>query len=925
MKVNSFITKKSIDFTRTVVLVLVVVLIAVVLPAQLRAEEANQAPTLNPIGGREGQEGEWFVIPRIIATDPDDDTLTIQAANLPSGVRFFPATSSPGYVEYKLRWPDRFVKAGTYTPTFTVTDGNGGTDSETITITIDIAGGNQPPEFSPPPTPEQYGTEGVEFRSEVITLIDPDGPNLNFVPQNLPAGARISMMRIAPPNLLDFRITWPAEHVVAGDYTVTLVANDGIAPQVSESITIHIAGTGSHDPILHPIGDKQGQEGEWFVIPRIIATDPDDDTLTIQAANLPSGIRFFPATSSPGYVEYKLRWPDRFVKAGTYTPTFTVTDGNGGTDSETITIAIIDTTPPGQPTVNSVTSPTNLETQIITGTKSDDTAAILVTSSQATISPLSYPTSTNWSCTVTLQEGNNDFAVIAEDEAGNQSQPVAFAITLDIIPPEVIITSPEDNAVVTTSEITLEGTVDEIPFSETRTLQEGENIVTKQATDAAGNTSEASVKVFYYTAQVIGPEGGIVISQNGDIVLEIPEGALDTPQAIIAIDRNEEDFPDAQIPQDTKIVGALQIMPAGVTFQKPVKLRLPLDEPQIPGTPLEIFLLPEPNGFFAMTSSVSMLSSEAFEIKEAAFESAGNTSYVDTGTYTATTEINHLSIYVALKNMISSGTPIGGGVDIPTPDLFTGAFTHDIPIEIPKGRRNMHPNLSLQYRSGNPNDWTGFGWQLNLGYIQRSTKHGTPAYNDDDTFVFVSQSQSQELVHLAGNLYQAKVEGAFIKYYKESDDTWYLLTKDGNKMYLGQTSASKQTTQRGIFAWYLTKAVDPNGNYTEFNYAKHDNKVYLDNILYTGNEDTGASPRYEVKFYLEDRTDISSSYISGEECKITKRLDHIEVFCDSDLVWTYQLGYTYSPDTSRSLLTAITQKGSDGASYPTKTFGYQVK
>ena len=233
------------------------------------------------------------------------------------------------------------MKEGVYENiTFTARDGKGGITQETITI--DIVGGNQPPEFSPSPIPEQYGTEGVAFNSELITLTDSDGPNMNFASQNLPAGAYISMMRISPPNLLEFRITWPAEHVVAGDYTVIFVADDGIAPQVSEPITIHIAGaSGNYDPTLHSIGDRQGQEGQWFAIKSIVATDPDNDTLTIEATNLPSGVRFFPTDSRGGYVEYKLKWPDRFVREGIYENiTFTVRDGNSGTDQETIKITI---------------------------------------------------------------------------------------------------------------------------------------------------------------------------------------------------------------------------------------------------------------------------------------------------------------------------------------------------------------------------------------------------------------------------------------------------------------------------------------------------------------------------------------------------------------------------------------------------------
>jgi len=525
----------------------------------------------------------------------------------------------------------------------------------------------------------------------------------------------------------------------------------------------------------------------------------------------------------------------------------------------------------------------------------------------------------------TLTEGPNTVTIEETDLAGNTGSD-SITVTLDTVAPVVTVISPSDGATVNSSTITVAYTVDGAPTTQDFTLTEGENTLTVAAVDEAGNETSASVAVTYYAGQTIGPEGGTVFSQNGDVVLEIPEGALESPHTIIAIDREGEDFSNRDIPGDTVIVGALEIKPSGLSFTKPVTLHIPLYEPQIPGTPLQIYLLPEAqdsqpqaalNGFFGRMLTLGAEGESEDEIK---------TSFVDATGYSTTTEVNHFSIYVALKSMISSGAPIGGGVDIPTPDLFTGAFTHDIPIEIPKGRKDMHPNISLQYRSGNPNTWVGFGWQLNPGYIQRSTKKGIPTYNDqEDTFVFMSQSQSTELVRLADNLYQAKVEGAFIKYYKEDNDTWYLLSKDGNRMYFGEAPNSKQAGSGGTFGWYLTRAVDTNGNYVEFNYTKDQGRIYPENILYTGNENTATPPKYEVSFSLEGRGDISSSYISGEECRTEKRLKIVEVFCDSELVWTYELNYIYSADTARSLLKSVVQKGGDGTSYPAKVFNYQER
>ena len=62
-------------------------------------------------------------------------------------------------------------------------------------------------------------------------------------------------------------------------------------------------------------------------------------------------MRFFQTNSNPGRVEYKLKWPSRFVKQGVYENiTFTASDGSGSEDSEIITITIIGVNPPSIPT-----------------------------------------------------------------------------------------------------------------------------------------------------------------------------------------------------------------------------------------------------------------------------------------------------------------------------------------------------------------------------------------------------------------------------------------------------------------------------------------------------------------------------------------------------------------------------------------------
>ncbi|MFZ3209732.1 MAG: SpvB/TcaC N-terminal domain-containing protein [Geobacteraceae bacterium] len=62
------------------------------------------------------------------------------------------------------------------------------------------------------------------------------------------------------------------------------------------------------------------------------------------------------------------------------------------------------------------------------------------------------------------------------------------------------------------------------------------------------------------------------------------------------------------------------------------------------------------------------------------------------------------------------------GSDATLPDLFSGVSSYKFQIELPSGRNGMTPELSLSYRSNNGNGWTGVGWDMEIGAIERSSK-----------------------------------------------------------------------------------------------------------------------------------------------------------------------------------------------------------
>jgi hypothetical protein len=82
-------------------------------------------------------------------------------------------------------------------------------------------------------------------------------------------------------------------------------------------------------------------------------------------------------------------------------------------------------------TLNPVTSPTNLNSQVLTGTM-ETGATVSVTCSTATVGNVTYPTTTTWTVSLSnMQEGSNAITVTATDDAGNISGNLTASIVVN--------------------------------------------------------------------------------------------------------------------------------------------------------------------------------------------------------------------------------------------------------------------------------------------------------------------------------------------------------------------------------------------------------------------------------------------------------------------------------------------------------------
>ncbi|MGO9092760.1 MAG: toxin TcdB middle/N-terminal domain-containing protein [bacterium] len=261
--------------------------------------------------------------------------------------------------------------------------------------------------------------------------------------------------------------------------------------------------------------------------------------------------------------------------------------------------------------------------------------------------------------------------------------------------------------------------------------------------------------------------------------------------------------------------------------------------------------------------------------------------------------------------------------------IFSGAARIKVPIKVVPGRMNMSPKLALTCNSYQGSKWIGVGFNLDMGFIQRSTKWGVNynANGSKDFVVSVNGSYMELVIRSdwgqytpnGSNWFGARTEGFLTKYYfDKTNKCWTATAKDGTQYFYGSTAASRQDFNSGsnVFKWCLDKVVDRFGNYMTISYTKNNGEIYPKEIDYTGNSQLGLSPTNKITFTLTTRTDIPQNFTPNYLVKTANRLSTISVYGNNGTtpIRKYVLAYQYSPGSSRSQLISVTEYGSDGKS-----------
>lgn len=252
------------------------------------------------------------------ATDPDGDTITYTASNPANGTVTFGTGGAFTYT------PNAGF-AGTDTFTITASDGQGGTATQTVNVTINE---NSAPEFGPEATTELTVAEDTAG-TFIVDLVDPDGDDTAIV---LVGAITASNGTISGGTNGEFTYTPDADFF--GTDTISLTVRDEAGEE--STLTIPVTITPVNDaPVVNATQTVEVDENTTFGI-AVAATDPDGDDLTYSVTTDPAN-GTLAAGDNPGEFDYTpdadFRGQDSFV--------VTISDGNGGVVTQTVTVNVV--------------------------------------------------------------------------------------------------------------------------------------------------------------------------------------------------------------------------------------------------------------------------------------------------------------------------------------------------------------------------------------------------------------------------------------------------------------------------------------------------------------------------------------------------------------------------------------------------------
>jgi RHS repeat-associated protein len=148
-------------------------------------------------------------------------------------------------------------------------------------------------------------------------------------------------------------------------------------------------------------------------------------------------------------------------------------------------------------------------------------------------------------------------------------------------------------------------------------------------------------------------------------------------------------------------------------------------------------------------------------------------------------------------------------------------------------------------------------------------------------------------------------------------------TESGQTIEYGKTEDARQVLGGTVLAWYINRVTDRDGNYMTYHYGHEGTEIWLQQIIYTGNDNAGLQPYAVIDFNYLTGIECQRAFVAGHEMLQRRLLSGIQVnyvtpgspFSRIETARGYWFNYAIEASTGYPLLSTITLVPSDGNPY----------